>query len=132
MFQISRQLYRELAPELDDPRHRADVLRACEATVYRLVTDRHYFAHPARSCSTRSAGTSRSTPRRGCFALIQRRVASTWALLETAGSVTYELSGVKPCCRATTRKSSNAATRRTRGRGTAASTGTSPTTSSTR
>ena len=107
MFQISRQLYRELAPELDDPRHRADVLRACEATVHRLVTDRHYFAHPARTLFDEIRWHFPLDAQTRVLAVIERRVASTRALLETANSVTYELSGVKPCCRATTRKSRN-------------------------
>src|ERR671917_100849 len=49
MFHISRELYRELAPDLQSDRDREHVLHACEATVHRLVTDRFYFAHPART-----------------------------------------------------------------------------------
>src|SRR6478672_5307190 len=56
MFQFSRAIYRELAPEILAPRpgapaasnHQA-VLRACEQVVTRLATDRHYFARPART-----------------------------------------------------------------------------------
>src|SRR5215212_12190758 len=49
MFHISRAMYRELAGELVDVRDRKAVLSACERTVQRLVTDRFYFAHPART-----------------------------------------------------------------------------------
>jgi hypothetical protein len=53
MYQISRALYRSLVDQIpiDDGRndHRRKVLEACEATVYRLATDRFYFAHPART-----------------------------------------------------------------------------------
>ena len=49
MFHISRAMYRELADELTSERDREAVLRACERTVHRLVTDRFYFAHPART-----------------------------------------------------------------------------------
>jgi len=56
MYQFSRAIYRELAPEIIDAppgvpaahNHEA-VLRACEAVVERLATDRHYFARPART-----------------------------------------------------------------------------------
>ncbi len=56
MYRFSRAIYRELAGEIiEDPPHRGDhtnhelVLRACESAVERLATDRHYFAHPART-----------------------------------------------------------------------------------
>jgi hypothetical protein len=59
MYQFSRAIYRELAPLVEcgrpasgkDAAHAA-VLRSCEATVERLVTDRHYFARPARTLFT--------------------------------------------------------------------------------
>src|ERR1700674_4757386 len=56
MYQFSRGIYRELSPLVD--RHqgtrgpleiRLALLRACEAAVERLATDRHYFARPART-----------------------------------------------------------------------------------
>jgi hypothetical protein len=56
MYEFSRAIYRELAPEIiEDPgnrfahANRERVLRACEAAMDRLATDRHYFAHPART-----------------------------------------------------------------------------------
>ena len=56
MYRFSRAIYRELAGEIvEDQHHRCpyanheQVLRACEAAVERLATDRHYFAHPART-----------------------------------------------------------------------------------
>ncbi len=55
LYQFSRSLYRELAPELTrDPRdrgcpNRERFLRACERSLERLATDRHYFARPART-----------------------------------------------------------------------------------
>jgi hypothetical protein len=55
MYRFSRAIYRELADEIiEDPNHRAynnheQVLHACESAVERLATDRHYFAHPART-----------------------------------------------------------------------------------
>jgi hypothetical protein len=56
MYGFSRALYRELADEvIEDPpgagvwRNHVRVLRACEAAVERLMTDRRYFARPART-----------------------------------------------------------------------------------
>ena len=56
MYRFSRAIYRELAGEIiEDPHsccpyaNHERVLRACEAAVERLATDRHYFARPARS-----------------------------------------------------------------------------------
>jgi hypothetical protein len=56
MYRFSRSIYRELAPRvIEDPsdptgcRNKQRVLDACEGTIRRLTTDRHYFARPARS-----------------------------------------------------------------------------------
>ncbi len=56
MYRFSRAIYRELAGEIIEDPHCAcayanheRVLRACEAAVERLATDRHYFARPART-----------------------------------------------------------------------------------
>jgi hypothetical protein len=74
MYRFSRAIYRELADTINEDPHSAGsrpcdggarppgvdynvgpranherVLRACEAAVERLATDRHYFAHPART-----------------------------------------------------------------------------------
>jgi hypothetical protein len=56
MYHFSRGIYRELSPLID--RHqppavqleaRRALLRACESSIERLATDRHYFARPART-----------------------------------------------------------------------------------
>jgi hypothetical protein len=56
VYRFSRAIYRELASEItEDPLGRGGptnhelVLRACESAIERLATDRHYFAHPART-----------------------------------------------------------------------------------
>ena len=49
MYQVSRAIYRELSSDIHGGRESHEqVLRSCEATVERLVGDRHYFARPAR------------------------------------------------------------------------------------
>jgi hypothetical protein len=56
MYGFSRAIYRELAAEIiEEPhgvgswRNHERVLRACEAAVERLMTDRRYFARPDRT-----------------------------------------------------------------------------------
>jgi hypothetical protein len=55
IYAFSRAIYRELAEEIiEQPQSDAHlnherVLRACEAAVQRLATDRRYFARPVRS-----------------------------------------------------------------------------------
>jgi hypothetical protein len=56
MFHFSRAIYRELAPLIDRQlaatrplETRLALLRACECSMERLATDRHYFARPART-----------------------------------------------------------------------------------
>lgn len=105
MFHISRQLYRELAHDIVDDQHREPVLQACEAAVHRLVTDRHYFAHPARTLFDEIRWRFPLAAQTRVFAVIDRRLGATRALLETSNTATFALSGVQPRCRATTRKS---------------------------
>src|SRR5918998_1290378 len=56
MYQISRSIYRELEADIEEgrrwgggPTNHERVLRACEAAVHRLATDRHYFARPSKT-----------------------------------------------------------------------------------
>ena len=52
MYQLSRAIYRALAPEIDSSLGRSGheaVLRACEICVERLVTQRDSFANPSRT-----------------------------------------------------------------------------------
>jgi Family of unknown function (DUF5763) len=56
MYQFSRAIYRQLACEIladpvcpDGSSNHERVLKACEAAVLRLATDRHYFAKPSRT-----------------------------------------------------------------------------------
>src|ERR1700712_4623341 len=59
MYRFSRAIYRELARDIIEEPHcvcphanHERVLRACEAAIERLATDRHYFARPARTLFT--------------------------------------------------------------------------------
>ena len=59
MYQLSRCIYRDLAPRIDASEGvertfaaRRTLLEACEATIQRLVSDRRYFARPAKTLFT--------------------------------------------------------------------------------
>ncbi len=54
MYQFSRSIYRQLSQSVVEIRpgnsvNHQRVLDACEGTIHRLATDRHYFARPART-----------------------------------------------------------------------------------
>lgn len=103
MYHISRQIYRELADDLS-PADRAHVLRACEQAVERLVCDRHYFARPAQTLFTDIRWRFPLNEQRRVFAVIDRRLRETREYLESSNGATLELSGIRPACRATTRR----------------------------
>src|SRR6185312_9244127 len=55
MYQFSRAIYRELASDIrplpgESAQHaHTAVLEACERTIERMATDRHYFKRPVRT-----------------------------------------------------------------------------------
>lgn len=103
MFHISRQIYRELAPDLQ-PADREYVLRACEATVDRLVHDRHYFARPAQTLFAEIRWRFPLPAQSRVFAVLDRHLRATREYLESSNEATLELTGARPTCRATTRR----------------------------
>jgi hypothetical protein len=105
MFHISRALYRDLAGDLTSDRDRAHVLRACEATVHRLATDRFYFAHPARTLFADIRWRFPLAAQTRVYAVIDRHLAALRAELERSVDATYLLTGKHLRCRATTRRS---------------------------
>jgi hypothetical protein len=112
MYQFSRAIYRELAPDIIDAppgvpaahNHEA-VLRACEAVVKRLATDRHYFARPARTLfwDIRSyfpmSAQSHVHQVVCCYVDCAQRFIAAHPVEGYAA-----VSGAPPQCRATTRK----------------------------
>ena len=110
MYQFSRAIYRELRRG-----HRrtsagrrptdASVLRACEAAVERLATDRHYFARPARTLfSDIRLYFPMSAQPRVCavVAALRRRCADEF--LRPLPQHGFDVNGNPLQCRATTRK----------------------------
>jgi hypothetical protein len=110
MYQFSRAIYRDLAPHIADDggTNRLDahaaVLRACEATVERLATDRHYFKRPARTLfnDIRIYFPMREQAR-VCMAVTRYlQLAEEW--LERQPQHGFDVNGNPLQCRATTRK----------------------------
>ena len=111
MFQISRALYRELAPEiLDSPAHggvcanHQRVLAACESAIARMVNDRHYFARPTRTLFNDIRHYFPMSSQERVYRLVARYVCAADAWVAQQPRQGYDANGNPLECRATTRK----------------------------
>jgi hypothetical protein len=111
MYQISRSIYRELEAEiLEDrswaagPSNHARVLRACEAAVHRLATDRHYFARPSRTLFNDIRVYFPMSAQLHVYRVVDRYLRFEADYLASRPTAVMELTGQKQDCRATTRK----------------------------
>jgi len=112
MYQFSRAIYRELAPDIVAPAagapaagNHAAVLRACEAVITRLATDRHYFARPARTLFWDIRGYFPMSAQTHVHQVVNRYVDVAQQFVSEHPLEGYAaVSGVPPRCRATTRK----------------------------
>ena len=111
MYRFSRAIYRELAHEiLEDPHaecphaNHERVLRACEAAVERLATDRHYFAHPSKTLfnDIRAYFPMSAQPR--VLHAVERYLAFADEFLRQAPRSGFDVNGNPLQCRASTRK----------------------------
>ena len=105
MFHLSRAMYRELADDLHTSHDREAVLRACEQAVHRLVTDRFYFAHPARTLFSQIRWRFPLHAQSHARAVVERHLGALREELERDLAATYALTGRRLACRATTRRS---------------------------
>jgi hypothetical protein len=110
MYQFSRGIYRELAP-LVEPRNgrtqledQLEVLRACEAAIKRLVSDRHYFARPARTLFADIRCHFPMSAQQHVHAVITRYVTLADEFLATLPPAGCDADGNPLACRAMTRK----------------------------
>ena len=105
MYQVSRAIYRELARDIAGGRdeHEA-VLHACEATITRLVADRHYFAKPARTLfrDVRPHFDIGDWPR--VWHVVHGYVTTTEQVLSRLPRTGLDANGNPLQCRATTRR----------------------------
>jgi hypothetical protein len=110
MYRFSRAIYRELADEIaEDPNGNAytnheRVLRACEAAIERLATDRHYFARPARSLFQDIRPFFPMCSQRRVLAVVERYMEFADEFLRHQPQNGFDIYGNPLQCRASTRK----------------------------
>jgi hypothetical protein len=111
MYQFSRGIYRELAPlvehrgggrgQLED---QINVLRACEAAVKRLASDRHYFARPARTLFSDVRSYFAVSRQQHVYSVIERYMTLADEFLAALPPAGCDVDGNPVQCRAMTRK----------------------------
>jgi hypothetical protein len=113
MYRFSRAIYRELAGEiLEDPNgqpahaNHEKVLRACEAAIERLATDRHYFARPARSLFCDIRVYFPMAAQRRVLSVVEQYLSFADEFLATQPQNGFDAYGNPLQCRASTRKGS--------------------------
>src|SRR5215203_6285174 len=111
MFQISRSIYRELEAEIVEGRRWGDgttnherVLKACEATVHRLATDRHYFARPTKTLFNDIRIYFPMSSQRRVYCVVDRYLTFCREWLATQPASGFDIEGNRLECRATTRR----------------------------
>ena len=110
MYQFSRSIYRELADEVmtdrrgDRCENRTRLLRSCEESLERLATDRHYFAHPAKTLFRDVRVLFPMTSQMRVYGIVERhmQLASEYVDQQARAGVTFD--GSPLCCHATTRR----------------------------
>jgi hypothetical protein len=113
MYQFSRQIYRELAPEVGNQPSggraaaQARLLKECESAMERLATDRHYFAHPVRTLFNDVRSLFPISAQLRAYRVIERYMLEAVQYVDTQArdGVTFDGSPVR--CHATTRKGSS-------------------------
>ena len=111
MYQFSRSIYRELAQEIleDHPLSGATgnherVLRACEAAIHRLATDRHYFAKPTKTLFNDIRIYFPMASQRRVYCVVDRYLSLASEFLASQTLDGFDLEGNRLECRATTRR----------------------------
>jgi len=111
MYHFSRAIYRELAPYVEEDcattqrlSNRELVLHECESAIERLMTDRRYFAKPARTlfCNVRPYFSICDLPR--VFMIIDRNLNVANEFLSRVPNYAFDASGLPRRCQAMTRK----------------------------
>jgi hypothetical protein len=111
MYRFSRAIYRELCDEILVDEHNAcpqanheRVLRACEAAVERLATDRHYFARPTRTLFSDIRIYFPMCSQRHVLAVVERYLGFADEFLRCQPQNGFDVYGNPLQCRASTRK----------------------------
>jgi hypothetical protein len=110
MFQFSRAIYRELACDIDvnarcsSRSSHEHVLKACENTMERLATDRHYFARPARTLFNDIRFCFPMSAQLKVWRTVTAYIAAAEEYLDRLPKAGCDVNGNPLQCRATTRK----------------------------
>ena len=105
MYQVSRAIYRELSPGITGGREEHEaVLRACEATIERMVGDQHYFARPARTLFNDIRIYFPMSSQERVYRVVRSYVDAADEWLARMPRQGYDANGNPLQCRATTRK----------------------------
>jgi hypothetical protein len=111
VYRFSRAIYRELADEIIEDPHMVGahanherVLRACEAAVERLATDRRYFAHPSRTLFNDIRAYFPMSAQLRVLSVVQRYLALADEFLRRLPQNGFDAYGNPLQCRASTRK----------------------------
>ena len=110
MYQISRSIYREIEADIVEGKwgegstNHERVLRACESAVFRLTTDRHYFARPSRTLFNDIRAYFPMSAQLHVYRVVDHYMCFANRYLATNPTAALELTGQKQDCRATTRK----------------------------
>jgi enamine deaminase RidA (YjgF/YER057c/UK114 family) len=110
MYQFSRSIYRDLVPRIDASgcaertfAARRKVLEACEATIERLVSDRRYFARPAKTLFSEVREHFALAEQVRVYMVIERHVDLIEEFLDSLPA-DVTLDGQRRSCQASTRK----------------------------
>jgi hypothetical protein len=111
MYQFSRSIYRDLAPRIDtcggsterSLAARRQILDSCEATIQRLVSDRRYFARPAKTLFTEIREHFVLAEQVRVYMVIERHIERIEEFLDSLPA-DVTLDGQKRDCMASTRK----------------------------
>lgn len=110
MYQFSRSIYRELAPEVIGQGRdgaclaRQRLLEACESAMERLATDRHYFARPSRTLFNDVRSYFPIGSQQHVHSTIERYVGLAVEYVDQQARAGVTFDGSPLCCHATTRR----------------------------
>jgi hypothetical protein len=111
MYRFSRSIYRELAPDIIEdrsgqagPTNHERVLRACEAAVYRLATDLHYFAKPSKTLFNDIRLYFPMSSQHRVYAVVDRYMTFAKEFFAAQPLSGFDIEGNRLECRATTRR----------------------------
>ena len=111
MYRFSRSIYRELAPYILEDKpcqsgagNHERVLRACEASVYRLATDWHYFAKPTKTLFNDIRIYFPMSSQQKVYRVVDRYMTFAKRYFSSMPLSGYDIEGRRIECRATTRR----------------------------